>query len=322
VDEHTIVGAPLTVARTTDIPLTEVSGLTIHRDAGGEVLLAIGDHNGRLARTRLTPVQPGPVGGWDVVDLSAMGAAGDIPLAQIEAVCADGSGRLVLMQEEPPRIVVVDPGDNSLVAVLALDAGTDAFLASVWDRDENSRGEAMVLLPGGRVFVAKEKRPICFAVFGPQPPGAPQSPPDLGDGSGADPKLGVHRAERTALEPWGALPSAAAPGDSGSASGTLFALASWPAGKHIERLGDISDAALGPDGAVYLLSDQTASIARVDQLPPPGEKLRPSHTWQISGGPAKCEGLAFAADGTCFVGVDTRQPRDNLLTIPASAFGL
>jgi hypothetical protein len=35
---------------------------------------------------------------------------------------------------------------------------------------------------------------------------------------------------------------------------------------------DFSDLEIGPDGRLYLLSDQSASIARLDDLPPEGGK--------------------------------------------------
>ncbi len=306
------------VARTADIPLVEVSGLAVHRDGEGEVLLAVGDRHGSYARARLSPDLPANSGDWEVVDLDETAGRAGASLEQLEAVCADGSGRLVLMQEEPARLVVIDPGGTALVAILQLDASADALLSSVWDRDDNSRGESMVLLPGGRVFIVKEKRPICFAVFG--PPHQAQAGSVPGDGSWAAPIVGVDAAVGAMAGPWGGFP--AVPADGAAVAATLVATASWPAGKRIERLGDVSDAALGPDGALYLLSDQTASIARIEQLPAPGEKVRPSHTWGIDGAPAKCEGLAFGADGTCYVGVDTRKPRGNLLVLPADAFGL
>lgn len=294
---HTIEGAPLPISATVDIPIVEVSGLTITVREGVEYLVAVGDDGANFAWARLTDGRPGE---WRVADMAALLATAQAPTDQLEAVCTDATGRLIVAQEDPSRLFVLDTDTDMLVATLTLDATTDDFLASVWDAAANSRAESAVLLPGGRVLVVKEKRPICLAVFG---PGGDFDPPTV-DLAGAQSMTG----------PWGGF-------EVGTA-GTLAAQASWPAGKRLERLGDVSDAALGLDGALYLLSDQGSAIARVAELREPGSKVRLTHVWPITGRPVKCEGLAFAADGTCFVGVDTRKPKANLLVIEAAALAL
>ncbi|MDQ1249517.1 MAG: hypothetical protein QG597_3892 [Actinomycetota bacterium] len=294
---HTIEGELLPVAATLDIPIVEVSGLTIAVREGVEYLVAVGDDGADFAWARLTDGRPGQ---WRVADLASLLATAQAPTDQLEAVCTDPAGRLIVAQEEPSRLFVLDTDADTLVATLTLDATTDAFLAPVWDAAANSRAESAVLLPGGRVLVVKEKRPICLAVFGPR---EDFDPPTL-DLVGAASMTG----------PWGGV-------DVGTTT-RLAAQASWPAGKRLERLGDVSDATLGPDGALYLLSDQGSAIARVAELREPGSKVRLTHVWPIAGRPVKCEGLAFAADGTCFVGIDTRKPTANLLVIQAPAFSL
>lgn len=294
---HTIEGPPLPVSATVDIPIVEVSGLTITVREGEEYLVAVGDDGANFAWSRLTDGRPGQ---WRVSDLAALLSAAQAPTDQLEAVCTDAAGRLIVAQEEPSRLFVLDTDADTLVATLALDATTDPFLASVWDASANSRAESAVLLPDGRVLVVKEKRPICLALFGP--------------GESFDPPTVDLDAAASMTGPWGGA-------DIGTTT-RLAAQASWPAGKRLERLGDVSDATLGPDGALYLLSDQGSAIARVAELREPGSKVRLTHVWPIAGRPVKCEGLAFAADGTCFVGVDTRKPKSNLLVIEAGALAL
>ena len=78
---------------------------------------------------------------------------------------------------------------------------------------------------------------------------------------------------------------------------------------------DFSDLELGPDGRLYLLSDKSSTIARLDDLPPGGgaaailEACRLGH---LEGTP---EGFVFTAQGRAVVGLDPRKPRRNLLLL-------
>ena len=48
---------------------------------------------------------------------------------------------------------------------LAVEGGGD--IAQAWSDPKGSRGEGMVLLPGGHLLIAKEKKPAAFVEFGP-----------------------------------------------------------------------------------------------------------------------------------------------------------
>lgn len=287
-----IEGPPLAPAQELDIPLAEVSGLSVGVSPKGPRLAAIGDAAAELAVADLGPdATPGT---WQVTKLTWAVPTKEESLEQLEAVAWDSRGQVVVSQEEPSRLLVVDPAEGTVVAEISLDVAADPDLARVWQADPNSRAESLVLLPGGRALVIKEKRPMMAVLFAPAdstgPALTPDSPvPAAGGG------------------PW--WDAAAAP------TGTLRPVASWPMGKRLQRLGDIADAELGPDGALYLLSDQTATIARVPVLPAPGEPLRASHAWEVAGGTYKCEGLAFTPGGGGLVGVDTRKGKRNLLRL-------
>jgi hypothetical protein len=104
----------------------------------------------------------------------------------------------------------------------------------------------MVLLPGGHLLVAKEKKPATLIEFGP-----PQSRSRglvrggaLADGERWLIKKGHHR---------------------------FVALAIWFPDKTLAKTcADFSDLEIGPDGCLYLLSDKSATIARLDDLPAGG----------------------------------------------------
>lgn len=275
----------LSPVATGDIPVREASGLAVIQRRGEDLLIAVGDREASIAVSTLSQGRPG---NWRKIDLVEAFAAVASDGTQLEAVAGDADGNLLLAQEHPARIYVLDPDFNSITHVLDLDADTDAALAESWQRDENSKVESIVPGPAGQLLVIKEKKPICVAVFAPTP-APPAQLADLGSVAG----------------PW--------TGDLPAGPGTLQAVGSWPAGKSLLRLGDISDAAIGPDGALFLLSDQSASIARVENLPQPGEKVKAAEVWEIEGLPDKCEGIAFDSKGYCYVAIDSPKDERNLL---------
>jgi hypothetical protein len=71
----------LTVARTEDVPLREVSGICLRRPHAWQTTPLTG-----LAGTHLPADDP-----------------------QIEAICADGAGRVLLLQESPARVLAIAP---------------------------------------------------------------------------------------------------------------------------------------------------------------------------------------------------------------------
>jgi hypothetical protein len=63
---------------------------------------------------------------------------------QIEAVCADGGERVLLLQETPPRVELIDT--KALQAIASIDLvveGRDE-IARAWSDPNGSRGEGMV----------------------------------------------------------------------------------------------------------------------------------------------------------------------------------
>src|SRR4029434_1430621 len=79
---------------------------------------------------------------------------------------------------------------------------------------------------------------------------------------------------------------------------------------------DFSDLEIGPDGGLYLLSDKSATVARLRPLPPGGGTVAMSAALRLddlSGD--KPEGLSFAADGRVIVALDKRKRRNNLVLL-------
>ncbi len=215
---------------------------------------------------------------------------------QIEAICADGLGRVLLLQETPPRVELIDPKASKVIASVDLAVEGRGDIARSWFDPEGSRGEGVVLLPDGHLLVAKEKNPAAFIEFGP-----PHSRSRglvrggaLADGEQWPIKKGHHR---------------------------FVALAIWRPDRRLAKTCvDFSDLEIGPDGHLYLLSDKSSTIARLDNLPAGGGTAKLLDMWELGDLDGKPEGLTFTAQGHAIVGLDTRKPRRNLLLLePAIA---
>jgi len=267
----------LKVLDVADIPLREVSGLSVH----GDRLLAVGDHDPVVFSAALDswPLR------WQGTDLAGL----DLPDggAQFEALQPAGQHTVLVLQEQPARVLHIDLATPALVGVLLLDVPDDHRLREAWLGDRSSRGESLLLTERGHLLVVKEKDPPVILEFG--PPG--------------DSPVGWRR---------GVEPTPPTPGYA-----TLTALATWWLGEKMQKhLPDISDATVGPDGRLYLLSDRGSAIARLpDLLDPQGGTIEPEAVWRIAGSPENPEALVILADGTALIGLDTKAPRRNLLRL-------
>jgi hypothetical protein len=280
----------LRVGRVVDVPLREVSAICLHRGRNHRMsLIAVGDRLAKLAwfvepRSDVDKIN------WHTTGIKrVMGSKIPKENPQIEAICADGIGRILLLQETPPRVEVIDPKARRMVASIELAIGTRDALARSWSDPDGSRGEGMALLPGGHLLIAKEKKPSALIEFGPANSRARGFPNGcaLPDGKRWPIGKGSHR---------------------------FVALAVWYPDKTLAKAcADFSDLAIGPDGRLYLLSDQSASIARLDDLRTNADTAALTAAWQLGDLGGKPEGLAFTAEGRALVALDKRKARRNLL---------
>jgi len=287
----------LRVRRVVDVPLREVSGICLRRSRGGRMfLIAVGDRVAKIAWFSEPRSDEGPID-WHTSNIANLSGS-MLPLdhPQIEAICADGLGRVLLLQETPPRAELIDPKTLKVVASIDLAVEGRSEIAKTWSDSNGSRGEGMVLLPGAHLLVAKEKKPAAFIEFGP--------PYSRSRGL-------VHGGALAAGERW--------PIKEGHHR--YVALAIWFPDKTLAKTcADFSDLEIGPDGYLYLLSDKSSTIARLDDLRAGGGKAALLHAWQLGDMDGKPEGLAFTEQGRAIIGLDTRKPRRNLVLLePAIA---
>ena len=100
----------LRVRRVVDVPLREVSGICLRRSRNGRMsLIAVGDRVSKVAWFSEPRSDEGTID-WHTTNISKLSGS-MLPKrdSQIEAVCADGIGRVFLLQETPPRVELIDP---------------------------------------------------------------------------------------------------------------------------------------------------------------------------------------------------------------------
>jgi hypothetical protein len=132
------------------VPLREVSGICLGRGRNGRMfLLAIGDRVAKIAWFPQPRSDEGRID-WHTRNIAKLSGS-MLPKhdPQIEAVCADGLGRILLLQETPPRVELVDSKALKVIASIDLAVEGRGEIAQAWADPKGSRGEGMVL-PGDR----------------------------------------------------------------------------------------------------------------------------------------------------------------------------
>lgn len=231
----------LELTATVDLPVVEASDLAVRRSGGRTVVLVVGDRRATVAACAYDE----HLSDWETLDLSGIPGwpmSGD---SQMEAIAVDGGSLVAIMTEDPPVVLVADADTRRFVAQIALVAPPGSPLHGDWD-DPSSRGEGLVLLRGGRLLVAKEKRPSALVEFSPvgQPPQGLSSNDFLGPDETWETPTG--HVEFTATSVWSLR------------------------GRGADDIEDISGLAVASDRSLWLLSDRSRAIARLGLDPPLG----------------------------------------------------
>ena len=268
--------ARLAVTAVFDSPVREASGLCTFDLDGVEHLAVVGDKDLTLAH--------GPVGRagvpdqWRVLNLDHCPGMPD-DAGQFEAVADAGSGRLLILGEEPAVVILLEVATCRVAAVWHLDVSDDEELRKLWNRDPNSRGEGLIPGSGGRLLVIKETDPVVAVEFAPSAADTLEAGTFPVAGSWQAPEPG-----RLVPDHWSALEPAPA---------------------------DISDCTPVGD-RLLALSDQDACIAeltRNDGRWVVGERQR------LAKSVRKPEGLAVPRQGVTVVAMDRRELSGALVTV-------
>jgi uncharacterized protein YjiK len=82
------------------------------------------------------------------------------------------------------------------------------------------------------------------------------------------------------------------------------------------RISDISDVAVGLDERLYLLSDESRCIARLEhRLPAEQRRLSVTRVWTLPDEIEQPEGLVLLENMTPVVAIDRQEPRSNLFVL-------
>jgi hypothetical protein len=289
------MAAELHVTEVWDLDLREVSGIC-ERPAGhgrGRELLAVGDQTHEVLVGEL---RPGGHGRFERRDLAPLLAGAGLRTpedSQWEGIDSDATGRVFVLREVPGTVFVFDAALEALLQVFPLTVEDDPAEAESWEADQNALGEGVLLLRNGNLFVVKEDRPRQLLEFG--LPGA------RAQGLREDLPI-AHAGEFPTPE---------------EARVTFRLLTAWDlGGEAAERIGDLSDVTVGPDGRIYLLSDESRCIARLQAtLDPEDPRVEVDRIWGLPDRLVQPEGLVITRDWEVLVATDHDEPRENLFLL-------
>lgn len=284
----------LDVLEAYSLPMREVSGLALVQREGGVDIYAVGDASYDLGRLRVEG--PPRSVSLQVRDVAGLVSAEPKAASQWEAIATDGPAGVCALAETSGRVTCLGGDPPRVVADFGLDVASIPSLERLWTAEPNSRGEGMVLLREGHILLLKEKKPPLLVEFGPE--GARAM------GWNADAPL---RAGETF-----ALP----------ASGALVALKVWAFADGLAALAkDGSELTLGPDGHLYMLSQESAVLVRLEgNLRIDEDKVHAAAAWRLPEDLDHAEGLAIDSRMHPWVAVDVHaMDRPNLYRLSAIA---
>jgi uncharacterized protein YjiK len=219
--------------------------------------------------------------------------------SQWEAITSDTLGRVYVLSERDRNVLVFEKDLNRVLAKIELNVSEDSELGDDGDTPAGlgissaaaaqSGCEGMVLLANNHLLVAFEKEPMVLVEFGPS----------------QDQPVGLKTPN-----------SQDVPREFGAAKTLQYqALRYWKPDKRAKKaLQDISDLAVY-DGEIYVLSDQSKVIARLQEAKNHRDQFGVSDVWKLSHLEGKPEGLAFLDDGSPIVVVDSKNEEEENLFV-------
>ena len=286
----------LTIKHQYGLPIAELSGLALFRtiekpkggpDAQGMSLYAVGDATHEVATLYIE--SPFADTGIRVKDVAPVLRKRTEAVSQWEAVAADGLNTICILSETHSEVSCLDRSLKQIRGILKLDVSRIKHLDHLWREAPNSRGEGMLLMKKGHLLVLKEKQPSMLIEFGPE---------------GDDP---IGYGPATFLGPGEAF---AAPWPQELAWSEFLsytALKTWEFSDQLEKLAtDASEITLGPDGRVYLLSQESSTLIRLKKIPGEDEVNADAY-WTLPAGMSKAEGLVIDTKMRPWIGIDIKQ---------------
>ncbi len=275
-----------------NVPIAELSGLAIVRSI---------EEADRVAGTISINLYAIGDAGYDVASLRIDSSSGDASMrvndvapvlgkhagnaSQWEAIATDSRDTVCMLSETRSEVSCLDLSLQKELGTLKLDVSGIKRLDHVWKERPNSRGEGMILMKNGHILILKEKQPSMLIEFGPN-----------GDSPmGYDSDTFLQDGEAFAIPQ----------------SKFWAALKIWEFSDRLSELAkDASEITLGPDGRVYLLSQESSTLIRLEKtLKADEEKITVDHDayWKLPAGIEKAEGLAIDDQMRPWIGIDIKQ---------------
>jgi len=274
---------PLKILESFHVPLLEISGLAWRTAPYSKKreLLAIGDREFAIVKINwdkgkkdistkkvdLTPLfkpQPGEPSDW-------------------EAVATDNTGRVFLIKEHPPELIVLSRDFKAIEQTVPLPIPIEEINDP---SDDNSGIEGLLLLNKGHLIGLKEKKPLRLFEFAPTKEGfegfRPGSP--IGE---KQPFVVQKKAQKYRT------------------TGVMRL-----AEEDEAFLKDASEISLGPDGTIYLLSDKKKRILSLGQIMDrEASHIKIQESWSLPKPVKQPEGLVIDTEGHAIVAIDTKKPK-------------
>jgi len=278
------MGDELTIAKSFTLPLAEVSSITLRVVAGATQLCAIGDDSSVIVTGVVA--EDGTVGNFERIEIENL--LDSDSSSQWEAIAADGTGNVFVLQETPARVLVLDAALSRLVGTIELSAEDEEGQSHGFAEDENSKGEGLLLLRNGHLLVVKEKKPPLLIEFGPRGSSAQGITPDLFDPA-TFPIPSPDASVFVPLQSWAVDPTAG--------------------------LKDLSDIAVY-GAELYLVSDKGGCLVQIDStLPRDGGTASVLDRWALPKRIKKPEGLLMFEGRRALVAIDHDKDKPNLFVL-------
>ena len=266
--------------------LDEFSGMDSIVDprTGRVTIFGVGDRNFEISSSEFS--RDFTTGNSTIADLKKL-VSHTADESQWEGIAIDAKGLFFVLEESPGAVYVFDSTANRLIQDITLDYKHEGLRAKGFE--ENSLGEGIALLQNGHVLILKEKDPAMLIEFG----------PEGSDPIGVSPETLIKKREAFKLSDGETI--------------KYKPLKWWRFTDNANDLmHDISEIAVGPDGTLYALSDESDRLARLEtNLRIEEDNVNIKEYWDLPKSMEHPEALTFVG-GAPVIGVDSKDAKENL----------
>ena len=300
-DTQTMKGIPLKIEKAFQIPLRELSGLSLKKKSLDTYeIYAIGDRHPiinileyHLKTKKL--VQKGRFDFAHAISARFLPCHSDLIAscsklkksltAQWEAVATDASDRIYLLNEQLATIMVYEPTKDTITHTLNL----ESFVLSnsktkdqdYRDQENNALGEGLILLKNNHILIAKERMKTSIYEFA----GVGESP------KGYQSALALGKDDIFELN---------------EENKPLYPVHRWKLLRGFSHC-DLSEIAIGPDGKLFGISQKCKWISSIHDLNPKKKRLKFLKTWRLPSEIDRAEAfVVLDSQGTFLVAEDRK----------------